>query len=151
MRSKILQRINNILFEIMKNKNHFIDWLLIKSKWILYFICWEKGKEKENIEELKTEKLTWNGRGFRTMRWWNKNKGFSTNWQGEGWIYALLCQKTGDWYVGSTKRSMKDRFKEHIYEANRVWDKDKMERTPQNNVENWQHKLDYVTNMPKPR
>jgi len=41
----------------------------------------------------------------------------------------MLCMVTGDWYIRSTKRSIEERLREHLYEARRVWNKDKMERT----------------------
>jgi len=55
--------------------------------------------------------------------------GVEQDWKGNGWIYAMLCEVTGDWYIGSTKRELDDRLKEHLYEAERVWRKEKMEQT----------------------
>ena len=117
MEEKLITFLNDILFKFIKNKELFKKWMLIKSKWFCSFI--RRGYKNEE----------WRGKNLKTIKWWITREGLENEWNGNGWIYALLCMKTGDWYIGSTKRSLEERLKEHLYEANRVWEKEKMERT----------------------
>ena len=117
MKGKLLEFLNNTLFDYIKNKDLFRKWVLIKSMWFYSFI------QRGTFDKI------WKGKSHKTMKWWQKKEGLETDWQGNGWVYSLLCTKTGDWYIGSTKRSLEERLREHLYETNRVWEKDKMERT----------------------
>ena len=117
MEGKLLEFLNNTLFDYIKNKDLFRKWVLIKSMWFYSFI------QRGTFDKI------WKGKSHKTIKWWQKKEGLETDWQGNGWVYSLLCTKTGDWYIGSTKRSLEERLREHLYETNRVWEKDKMERT----------------------
>ena len=99
----------------------FRRWFIIRSKWFVSFI--QRGNNKIIPEDKQTMKT------IRAIRWWTKKNEYQKDWNGEGWIYALMCTKSADWYIGSTNRSLEERLKEHIYEANRVWEKEKMKRT----------------------
>jgi len=132
MEGKLLATMDSIIVNVIKNKKIFRKWFIICSKWLLTFI--QRGyaeKEGRDKEERKEKDEKWNkGKGKRTIAWWCKNKEeLMKEWEGNGWVYALLSNMTGDWYIGSTKRSMDDRLREHLYETGRVWEKDKMEQT----------------------
>ena len=119
-----MNTILNILSTTNKNKNNFRKWFLIRSKWVVSFI------QRGEINEVKKQMMrndTWKGRECKVVEWWGKKNGVEQDWKGNGWVYAMLCEVTGDWYIGSTKRELDDRLKEHLYEAERVWRKEKME------------------------
>jgi len=123
MRGALLSTMNGFLLQI-RNKQVFQNWFIVRSKWVLTFI--QRGELKE-IQE--TQGRVWKGRNLRVLTKWIKENEIEKVWSGNGWVYSMLCMVTGDWYIGSTKRSIEERLREHLYEARRVWNKDKMERT----------------------
>ena len=134
MEGILLNTLDNILKEVINNKKVFRKWFIVRSKWFTTFI--QRGnqeeendlkKKGENRDRDKNEKGIGRGKGF--LKWWIKKNEVETDWTKKGWVYTLLCDTTGDWYIGSTKRSIEERLTEHLYEAGRVWMKDKMERT----------------------
>ena len=119
MREQLMKTINSNLYACYgKNKRLFLKWFFIRSKWYTTLI--QRGLENDNERK---------ERNIRTLRKWLMTYGQQENWEGKGWIYALTCTESGNWYIGSTKQTLEERLKEHIYESGRVWEKDKMERT----------------------
>jgi len=134
----LLNTLNFVISKLTTNKLVFRKWFLIYSKWTLSFIQRaeikhnkenKEKRKKDTVKERTRKEIGNDRRNIRLLKWWDKKEGFETNWDGTGWVYALVSRVTGDWYIGSTKRSLDDRLKEHIYETERIWEKDKMERT----------------------
>jgi len=47
----------------------------------------------------------------------------------KGWVYGLVSLISNDWYIGETGKTLMERFKGHMTDANRVWSRtDKVKR-----------------------
>lgn len=111
---------------LSNNKKDLRKWTIIRNKLIGFFLQGGRFLDKYGVDDMNMRK----NRVNRVLNWWFRFNRFEMNWEEKGWIYAVISLKTGDWYIGSTTRNIKDRWNEHLRDATFVWKQRKDRRNP---------------------